>query len=76
MELWNVFLEDYADEVFDWSLRSMLEIFWHYCQDGSRAVHKFLSEQGNSADITRCTCWDKGKTPSKIHEDGCPVLSH
>ena len=42
-ELWNAFLEDYADEVFDWPLRLILELFWHYCQDGSKAVHAKLT---------------------------------
>ena len=42
MELWNAFLEDYANEIFNWSLRQTLEIFWHYCQDGNKAVYEFL----------------------------------
>lgn len=41
VELWDAFLEDYANEVFDWSLRLTLETFWHYCQDGSEAVAGF-----------------------------------
>lgn len=43
--LWEAFLEDYADEVFDWSLRFTLEIFWHYCQDGNKAVYEFLNNR-------------------------------
>ena len=33
------------------------------------------AQQEDSADIIRCTCWDDGKSPSKIHEEGCPILS-
>lgn len=40
--LWDAFLEDYANEIFNWSLRYTLEIFWYYCQDGNKAVAKFL----------------------------------
>jgi len=53
--LWEAFLEDYADEIFDWSLRLTLEIFWRYCQDGSKAVDKFLKigakEHTDSVDV-------------------------
>ncbi len=42
MELWDAFLEDHGDEVFNWSLRLTLEVFWEYCQDGSRAVAEFF----------------------------------
>ena len=38
MELWNAFLEDYGNEIHDWSPRLMLELFWEFCQDGNRAV--------------------------------------
>ena len=38
-------IEDYADEIHGWSLRFCLEIFWHYCRDGHRAVHDFLAEK-------------------------------
>jgi hypothetical protein len=41
-EIWNAFLEDYRDEVFDWSLRLTLEVFWEYCQDGNKAVAEFF----------------------------------
>jgi len=44
MQLWDAFLEDYKDEIFDWSPRQLLEIFWHYCQDGSKAVYEFLNK--------------------------------
>ena len=43
--LWDAFLEDYAAEIFNWSLRFTLEVFWHYCQDGSQAVHEFLNRK-------------------------------
>ncbi len=42
MTLWDAFIEDYADEIHGWSLRLTLEIFWHFCQDGTRAVKEFL----------------------------------
>ena len=42
--LWEAFLEDYANEIFNWSLRYTLEVFWHYCQDGSRAVAEFQKD--------------------------------
>jgi len=48
--LWDAFLEDYAKETFDWSLRLTLEVFWYYCQDGNKAVNTFFSELRNSAD--------------------------
>jgi hypothetical protein len=42
--LWNAFIQDYRDEIFDWSIRTLLELFWYYCQDGNRAVYKRLNE--------------------------------
>lgn len=45
MLLWDAFLEDYGDEVFDWSLRLILELFWEYSQDGSKAVAEFLQRR-------------------------------
>ena len=42
-ELWNAFIQDYQNELFDWSTRELLEIFWHYCQDGDKAVYKLLN---------------------------------
>ena len=41
--LWEAFIEDYADEIHNWSTRLLLEIFWHYNEDGSRAVAEFLT---------------------------------
>jgi hypothetical protein len=43
--LWDAFLEDYYEEIWDWSLRLTLEIFWHYCQDGQKGVHKFFDKK-------------------------------
>ncbi len=39
--LWDTFLKDYGTRIVDWSLRDTLEIFWHYCQDGDKAVAEF-----------------------------------
>jgi len=47
--LWDAFLEDYANEVFNWSLRWTLEIFWHYCQDGKTSVKEYMDEHGQGA---------------------------
>ena len=63
MLLWDAFLEDYRDEIFNWSPRQLLEIFWHYCQDGNRAVYEFLNKDAiltpaapdGEGDAT-CTC--------------------
>jgi len=44
-ELWDAFIQDYANEIHDWSLRKTLKLFWHYCQDGCRAVHKCQQEE-------------------------------
>lgn len=46
--LWDAFLEDYGNEVFDWTLRFTLEAFWHYCQDGSRAVSEWQAQKRRS----------------------------
>ncbi len=48
MHSWDAFLEDYGNEVFDWSLRLTLEVFWHYNlgpvsrQEGKEAVAEFF----------------------------------
>ena len=44
MKLWDGFLEDYASEIHsrNWTLAFVLEVFWHYCQDGTKAVKEFL----------------------------------
>jgi len=47
MLLWDAFLEDYGNEIHDWTPRQLLEIFWHYCQDGSKAVHEFLASKSS-----------------------------
>ena len=39
---WDNFLKEYANEIFDWSLRFTLEVFWEYCQGGSKGVAEFL----------------------------------
>lgn len=45
--LWDAFLEDYDQEIWDWSLRQTLEAFWHYCQNGNLAVMKWQEENGS-----------------------------
>jgi hypothetical protein len=45
--LWDAFLEDYANELWDWTPRFMLEAFWHYCNDGNKAVNKLLEIKKN-----------------------------
>lgn len=40
MLLWDAFLEDYNQEIWDWTLRETLETFWHYCQGGNKSVHE------------------------------------
>lgn len=45
-ELWDAFLEDYPEEqFFGWELSFILELFWHYCQDGSRAANRILKSK-------------------------------
>lgn len=44
MKLWDAFLEDYGNEIHDWSPRVMLELFWEFCQDGNKAVAKRLNK--------------------------------
>ena len=51
--LWDAFLEDYANEIFDWTLRFTLEVFWHYCQDGSKGVVEFLKDRRLAAQKTK-----------------------
>ena len=45
--IWDTFLEDYEDEIENssWDLRDILEAFWHYTQDGKKAVDKMLKEK-------------------------------
>ena len=47
-KLWDAFVQDYQDEISSWSTVKLLEIFWHYCQDGSRAVDKLLNKKEES----------------------------
>ncbi len=59
MQLWDAFLDDYGNEIHDWTPRQLLEIFWHFCQDGNKSVAEFLkktvSESGVEADAeSRC----------------------
>lgn len=43
-ELWDAFIQDYGNEIFDWPLRRILKLFWYYCQDGCKAVEKYQQE--------------------------------
>jgi hypothetical protein len=36
--LWDAFLEDFDHEIWDWSIRLTLELFWYYSQDGQECV--------------------------------------
>ena len=42
MKLWDAFLEDYGNITFKYPLKDILELFWYYCQDGTRAVEAEL----------------------------------
>ncbi|MCK5639851.1 MAG: hypothetical protein KAJ19_03610 [Gammaproteobacteria bacterium] len=44
--VWDAFLEDYAEEIFNWPIRVTLEAFWHYCRDGNKGVTAFLDKAG------------------------------
>lgn len=44
-ELWDAFIQDYQNEIFNWSTRELLKIFWYYCQNGDKAVFKLLNER-------------------------------
>lgn len=63
MKLWDAFLEDYGNEIHDWSPRLMLELFWEFCQDGNKSV----TEQLNKANATgkRAQCKYYGKHRNK-----------
>ena len=50
MLLWDAFIEDYGNEIHGWSLRTILRLFWHYCQDGSCQVYKVLHDEINDGD--------------------------
>ena len=63
MQLWDAFLEDYGNEIFNWSIRRTLELFWHYCQDGPKSVYAAI--HGLSADVS-----PNKATPADQHEAG------
>ena len=44
--IWEAFIEDYKDRLYNWPLSFTLEAFWHYCQDGSQECGDFLAEHG------------------------------
>ena len=44
-ELWTAFIEDYGNEIHQWPLSLTLELFWHYCQDGSMGVYDFMDKK-------------------------------
>ena len=41
--LWDDFVENYKDELPNWSLLFTLEAFWHFCYSGDKACDGFLS---------------------------------
>jgi len=43
-KLWDTFLDDYENEIFDWSPRIMLKTFWYYCDDGTRGVDRMKAK--------------------------------
>jgi len=51
MELWEAFIEDYADEIHSWSMRRVLKIFWHYCEDGSKSVDDLFKMERRGTDV-------------------------
>jgi len=44
MKLWDAFLEDYSEEIFNWSMRRTLELFWNYCSGGKADVFAVLNK--------------------------------
>ena len=44
-ELWNAFIEDYGNEIHDWTLRLILELFWYYCEDGKFGVQSCINQK-------------------------------
>ena len=43
--LWNAFLEDFNQEIWDWTLREILEAFWYYCENGPEAVTEWAERR-------------------------------
>ena len=43
--LWNAFLEDFGEEIWDWTLRETLEAFWYYCENGPEAVAEWAKRR-------------------------------
>ncbi len=43
--LWNAFLEDFDQEIWDWTLRETLEAFWYYCENGPEAVAEWAKRR-------------------------------
>ena len=60
MKVWDAFIKDYGENFFGWSLRFILEAFWHFSQDGSHACDEFLKTDRRR----RCSlCHGTGKMP-------------
>ena len=43
-KLWDAYLDDYKNEIFDWSPRMMLKTFCYYCDDGIRGVNRMQAK--------------------------------
>ncbi|MCK5614354.1 hypothetical protein KAR91_71470 [Candidatus Pacearchaeota archaeon] len=74
MELWNAFLDDYKHSVKSWPLHLTLELFWHFCQDGNRAVKERLNSKLNPKQAECC----KDMEPDKFgnHQKCCICGRH
>ena len=59
--LWNAFLEDFDQEIWDWTLRETLEAFWCYCEYGSREVREWAKRR-------TATEWAKQKVEEEKNE--------
>ena len=44
MKLCDDFLEDYKNEIFDWTPKFMLKAFVYYCDDGTKGVDRMKAE--------------------------------
>jgi len=45
LTLWDAFLENYNQEIRDWTLRETLEAFWHYCQGRNKSVCEWQNKR-------------------------------
>ena len=59
MKLWDAFLEDFNQEVWDWSLRQTLEAFWNYCDDGNKGVSEWQKLNLSEMSVIKTDLCDK-----------------